>query len=912
MKYRDLFKDETKKKIIIIDKSSYAYYGKRSLVDKYGLLLNTYFYTIDQFCEYVTQKIRYDLRKDIATKDRATLLVESIMNSEDLDLNYFKKSSISLNTYTEMLQTINELKRCKILPEDEGFKRSEKLKEVCIVYKRFLYELENDNLLDHSDLLALEFQLEEEIVIFTYENTSLLPLEKEFLHKVSKNMLVFPLPKPKGLNPPKDYHFISQEDIYSNPILDLFHKYTPLDDLEMVRAYGTTNEVDFVFRDILSKNIPFDQCHILYTGTDYVEYLRNASSLYNIPITLQEGYKLDSTKPYFFLSQLIFYIINGSNTRDIKVLFDSGVIHFKNENLKDKNISNRDIINYILKCNIDNSCERIKKKIGSKLQYEKEVSKEIGEVAYRFIDKLSSLENTYQDTNSYLLSILDLMQEYTLIDDENPMDKIAYEAIVDLLREYINGPCIYPNITSKWLYELELRVRGARKDLHQPREGHIHVSKYSNTLLSLRSNLYIIGLDANHFPDTRNEASILNNSDRKKLSENLPLQPLKRDASYRLLEVLGSHNGKMTFLYNFYDTVNVREINPSSFMQMLFKNNGVNEENIHERILTAGFIPQDKEKSTCVIDELLMDTKGFLKEDMLVDQKKSTLAEDFVFSPSSIEMLVQCRNKFHYRYIKGLLEPEREINSDHVWIDALERGNLIHSIFEDCIQYINNNGRIDDEKIQNIVLDNFQNTAQKIPFKVKAYYNGLLRTFLDATKRYVKEYSSKYNDGSIVMSDSEFRFDDIQITITNKETLKKQILLRGKVDRIDYLKDNMISIIDYKTGKYFDHKDGNEKKFQDVLYEEAVNEKFRLSGSNLLVKEFKYEFPLEEDEDKKYWTMREEDKEAIKASKMDIIFKALDEIQNSNFTKLNDNIVCGYCPYTRICRPQFDGGDGDD
>lgn len=925
MDLKSVFSNENMKKIVLVDKSSNIYHARRYLVEKYGVLLNTYVLTLDQYAMDLTGEIRYANNLEIIGREESLYLIEAIMNSSDEPFEYFREDIISLNTYTEVLSTIIELKKTGINWDDTGFKGRIRTEELSRIYLEYEDALKNSCLIDEADLLKIPVEAAKDSIHFVFDNVSWLPLEKGFFeNSCSKKFTILPLPKPDNLPRPDGYTYQSLDDFENSDTKNI----------RIIRAYGLTNEVQGVFRDILLRGIPLDSCMILYTGGEYVDYIRNAADYFGVRATIQEGFKLDDTAPYYLISQLIWYVTNGFLTSSLKPLFDSNVMDLKISDEAGNTVSNSTLLEFINRLRVSTGAERLQKRLINYISDCKDRLNElekkdghtysalkrtilIGEGLMPFLTDIAELENLDGDTDKWLSTLRIMMIKYTSISPEEITKEgenfKALEAISEVMMNYIDGPCSYSSVSVKWLYELEQRVKGARKDMHTPFPGRLHAARYTNVMLVSRPNVYVIGLDAGHFPDIRGESSILNDFDRRKISPQLGLEPRKSDAAYRLLEALGNAEGEISLIYSYYDTVKVNENNPSSFVQMMMSRPGI----IYDEFT---FVSTNMDKVLAPMDGLIFEPSKYLgqteKAEFCTTEPEPGFLENNVFSASQVEMMVRCGKMYYYRYILGIPEEREEVLGHYGWLDASDRGTLLHSILDGVVKAVNGNEETEVvELVQKVCEREFKALDRQIPCTIKQHYDSLYERYLEAVLRYAVRYAELKSKGEIRESITEMKFAEqvqIKANFEMEDGISEErsivITLRGFIDRVDILSDGTITIVDYKSGKPFEDSSANVERLQDYLYSLAAESIFRDRMDITGISEARYDFPLEP-ADGVSWRMDPAKRSELINEKARITYKVLTDAANGYYYRSPDGKPCTYCSYALHCRPHINGGE---
>ena len=295
------------------------------------------------------------------------------------------------------------------------------------------------------------------------------------------------------------------------------------------------------------------------------------------------------------------------------------------------------------------------------------------------------------------------------------------------------------------------------------------------------------------------------------------------------------------------------------------------------------------------------------------------------FSPSAINTYLDCSLKFYFSYIAEIKETEKITEE----IDAATFGNLFHKamkvlyepfikkqlIHEEIVK-INQDG----EAISKAVLKAFKEELN-ISENEKTPYNLTGRNVIiyDILKKYITqltEVDKKLIPFTIISLEELF---EIHIPVNILED-KKIINLRGKIDRVDKIKE-AIRIIDYKTGgaknsfsgipALFDRdvKKRNNAVFQTLLYAKLYSENNESSlkilpglylTKDLFTKNFDYHIKQTLGKGiysnlENYSDISDEFDTELKRILTDIFHPTME------FDQVENEEVCSYCPYAAIC-----------
>lgn len=291
-----------------------------------------------------------------------------------------------------------------------------------------------------------------------------------------------------------------------------------------------------------------------------------------------------------------------------------------------------------------------------------------------------------------------------------------------------------------------------------------------------------------------------------------------------------------------------------------------------------------------------------------------------VLSPSAINMYLNCKLSFYFKYIAGLYEKE-EVTED---IAAADFGNLLHKAMEVLYKpYINK--MVTTETISEIkkqieeavimAFDEYYGNHSKDNRREVEGKNIIIKHVIEEYIQTILKKDSIYAPfeiKGIELGSEEKLYADIACTINGEP---KAIRIGGKIDRIDK-KGEQIRIIDYKTGNdqkeckdiasLFNGEDQKRNKaaFQILLYSMLYQRKYTAStsvepGLYTIKEMFSADFSsrLKVNKEVIYNIKTVEDEYQLHLKKL------LEEIFNMEkaYEQTKDMDKCERCPYNLIC-----------
>lgn len=262
-------------------------------------------------------------------------------------------------------------------------------------------------------------------------------------------------------------------------------------------------------------------------------------------------------------------------------------------------------------------------------------------------------------------------------------------------------------------------------------------------------------------------------------------------------------------------------------------------EEVHMIYTTASDQGKSGEKSR-YIQQMMVEMDLEMKEEVIfvpIDQKspgeitiekvpeilqlleKYTIRDDgtsqTTFSPSALNMYLDCRLKFYLKYIAGIEEKE-EVSEE---IDAGVFGNLAHYSMENL--YL---GFIERKKRDFLEPGDFKELKAKWVFPaiekaIRTHYHleDAAETKLNGQMAIARDVLQKYITRVLEIDEKSSPFRLISLEKAKEYRAKlgintisgtREIALKGIIDRVDEL-DGVIRLIDYKSG-------GDKKEFPDI------------------------------------------------------------------------------------------------
>ncbi|MBQ9253887.1 MAG: PD-(D/E)XK nuclease family protein [Bacteroidales bacterium] len=199
---------------------------------------------------------------------------------------------------------------------------------------------------------------------------------------------------------------------------------------------------------------------------------------------------------------------------------------------------------------------------------------------------------------------------------------------------------------------------------------------------------------------------------------------------------------------------------------------------------------------------------------------------DKTISPSNLNSLIDCQLKFYLNDVAYIREDKQD--DDYL---AIAFGNAFHDAASNLYSEknpkdISNEQQAIEQAIEKTLTNNYDKLSQEREYKEKEKtINALESIHIDMLKEYLKNLLTLDKAIGVydIQCEKEFAMD--------LDLNGKVVSLKGRIDRIDTLKDGTIRLLDYKTGKksekkfdsiddaFYPDKDGARKIHADYLFE---------------------------------------------------------------------------------------------
>ena len=276
-------------------------------------------------------------------------------------------------------------------------------------------------------------------------------------------------------------------------------------------------------------------------------------------------------------------------------------------------------------------------------------------------------------------------------------------------------------------------------------------------------------------------------------------------------------------------------------------------------------------------------------------------------SASSLELLARCPLSWFYRHGLGIRAPDDPAYDPEVWLDARERGLLLHTVFERFTRdYVGRQPSIAGTAAHGDILGHANAALAEWRLRVPPPSEAVFDTeaaeiresalaFLEAERQAL----ASGDTGRWLTFELRFGWEHpVELPLEGGA-----LAVHGYVDRVDDLGDNQLRIIDYKTGSPSRYRQDQRlgpfnagRNLQAAVY--AAGAAASLGGTAVI---FEYRFPtVRGDGDPVVYTRREFDAAG------GIIGQLLAHVATGEYVPTTECSDCKYCEHGPVCRVTTD------
>ena len=677
--------------------------------------------------------------------------------------------------------------------------------------------------------------------------------------------------------------------------------------IDMFSSITCQNEVQEIFRRLAESKTPLDNAEIIYTSPNpYLNTIYKECEKLGIYTTFSEGIPGDFSTLGKALKGFILWIKEDFEEVYLRKLLKNNLIKLYSQKHNGGGFINLKLA-YMLRISkigwgreryslvlnkeilrLENNPERYQKKL--------KLLEELRELTRKLLNLVPEIDSGGNiDLKLLSAGCIKFLDEYATTRNENEESfKSALKERLKLLSRISTGRIPVEKAAQK-LVEIISKIRFNKSG---PKPGHIHISDFTYGGRSGRKNIFIMGLDSNKFPGVNVQDSILLDEERKNISYSLELSKDKlKKKLQQAASILASLKAKVTASFSNYDISGDMALSPSSVFLQIYRlkinDHAVDYQKMFESLgAPVGFVNKLK-KEIGTGEIAISDTNWWLnklagtgtiknaKESILkiypglaqgvfarecrnsdrltkydgkinprgdeLDPRKN---DNIVLSCSRIELFAECPFAYFIEYILSASRPEETKKDLSGWLDVMQRGSLLHEVFQKFVYKLKNTKKVPNTCIQqktiNKILDG---TVEKYRQEVPISNIAVFRHEYKQLKRDLIVFL-KVNEelGSPCFLEMEFGYrgrSPVKVYIGGGSYIN----LAGKVDRVDRVDENNYHVWDYKTGSAYSYNKeayvAGGTQMQHILYAKAVEEILKKTNPSAKVTKSGYVLPTE-------------------------------------------------------------------
>lgn len=519
--------------------------------------------------------------------------------------------------------------------------------------------------------------------------------------------------------------------------------------------------------------------------------------------------------------------------------------------------------------------------------------------------------------------------------------------IVDRVAATLDRPTDPAAAVAQLRRHLEIRVPAPQREGAAPwvsAGGHIHLSDLEHGGYSGRPATFVVGLDADRFPGAGLQDPLLLDSQRRALDpEALPTSGDRLAARrFTLAACLARLRGRVTLSYSAWEPTEARPVAPASVILDAFRAAAGRPDASFEDLTDAlGDAASPIARSGAIDDADLwfhaLEQDGILaagaravlaayptlqagfRSAAAVESDEATAfhglvaprdgldprdSESTILSASGLETLGGCALRYFYRYVLGMRPPEDPEHDPDVWLASMDRGRLLHSVYEGTLKEAREAGlRAGEPAFVELALEVLDREARFIAREVPPPGDAVRRREMRELRADVRTFSHMMQDVDDHWRALELKFGFGGEPPAVLELSGGEVRLRGAIDRVDETGDGLV-VIDYKTGgtSHYQRRHGvfnGGRRLQNLVYTVAAEQLMERAVARM-----EYHFPT--------WKGQMETIEFPRAEVVrgrGLVDRLLDGVAAGRFLPTEEKGDCRFCDFKPICRHSTEGFD---
>ena len=699
---------------------------------------------------------------------------------------------------------------------------------------------------------------------------------------------------------------------------------------DFFRAIGAANEIAEVFRRIVALRMPIDTVQLVHANSEeHVREIFLRAIAMDVPVTFAEGIPVVWNKAGRCLLHLLDWISADFDARILVNMLYDGEAKFSQECFSAARQQRKNIRKILRETPIGRGRNRY--------QFAEDwLQREFDAV---FATVPIAAENPYIEVSKLAAAVGRVYARWGVFTDASEIE--AQKKI----SEFLSDAALWADYRldfSACLDRLREGVTRLRFLSEGSKAGHLYVQSYTTAGWTRREQLFFVGMNSDMIPGAGLQDPVLLDDERQKISRLLEPQG-NRSTKKRIQfeQVLAGLTGKLGFSWKSGDVVSDRDFHPSPVVLTALRMARGNEKLAYDELeKIAGRAYSCQPNSSVLLDEtdwwldrlLKNQASGELLElvrgqfagiDAGLAAKQARRSEELsvytglvngrpeemdprqsgqVMSASRIETLAKCPFKYYLQYVLDVKPPQDFVYDPASWLTVLERGKLLHSIFERYMKEWSAAGQspLHSENIawmERIAAEEIEKFEQQVAPSSLLLRELEIREILQVCRNFLQ---LPCNNNVVVQLHCEVALaSEAAGPLVFPLDQEQSIRLQGSIDRIDEVEPGKYQIWDYKTGGDKDYETCNYfkqgKHIQPALYAAAWEEKNRIADNSCEVTQCGYAFPgSKARREQVVWQANR------KAELKSLLKHLFDLVATGVFIPTPDK-NCYYCDYCNIC-----------
>ena len=526
--------------------------------------------------------------------------------------------------------------------------------------------------------------------------------------------------------------------------------------------------------------------------------------------------------------------------------------------------------------------------------------------------------------------------------DDTARDRLLRQ--LDRIEATLTRPTDYPSAAAMVKTFLQIRIPAPRAVGMAPwssAAGHLYLTDFAHGGATGRPYTFVVGMDSGRFPGSTMEDPLLLDRERWRLGRGE--LPLSRDrtaeARFNFAQLFARLRGTVTLSYSRWDPAEARELAPApELLQALRLREGdrtLNFEHLEARLgasesrLPRVELATDVDegdvwlRTLATADGRLLDGLDAVgrvyprlglgmaaAEGLRRDQASVHTGflgthtpplsyqelSGHTFSASGLGSLGACPRRFLFSHVMRARPPDDPEFDAHRWLNPLERGSLLHSVYQHTLEMARERGLDSgDEDFLALALSLVEDEGARrlwhVPTPSQAVHEWEMAALRDDARSFVEMIRS--DSPPWIALEMPFGMADDPTAI---DAGGRPARVRGYIDRLD---DHgaELRVVDYKTGTDFRYGgksgiyDGG-RRVQHVIYTLAAAAVLDRTVSGM-----EYHFPTRRGENR----VRAFETEALSTGGL-LVATLLEGVAAGRFPATDDATNdCRFCDYGEVC-----------